>query len=257
MKIRALLRKLFKMDSKVVSTRENLILLMMAVAAWFVSFTVLLPLIFVLMISSTARKSLYEWNMQYKAEGIEALTKNLFCILRESCPQFDFRKLRFLELGHRVSHNFDEYSEQHEIDVACGNPDLFEKPDIMNKKICFCSEKDVLKNCKENTYDVIVSTFYLCSVQNPKMIVENIYRILKPGGKFAFLEHCGYPENELSHKFQRLIAPFWRIIFGCRLSHHPSRLLMYSSFHSLNFNTFYNRNRLVFYRPVIVGVCTK
>lgn len=180
MNIRALLWKVLKIDSKVVSMKENFVLLVMVLAAWFVSFTILIPLLVLMKISSTLRKSLQQWNMHYKKEGIDALTKNLFCILRDSCPQFDFRKLRILELGERCSFTFEEYSEQHEIHVANDNPDLSREIRGISKKICICSEKDVLNNCKEDTYDVIISTFFLCSAKNPKTVLANIQRILKP-----------------------------------------------------------------------------
>lgn len=188
MKIRALLWKICRLDSKVVSTKENFVLLMVVFISWFVCVTVLVPLLFVLTMSSSLRHLLYKWNMQYKSKGVDVLTKKLFCLLRDSCPQFDFRKLRILELGHKSSFNFDEYSEQHEIDVACDNIEVGDKLVEMSKTIRICTEKDVLEDCRDNAYDVVVSTFYLCSVKNPKKAVESIRRILKPVSIFCFFK---------------------------------------------------------------------
>lgn len=185
MNIRALILKVFKIDSKVVSMKENFVLLVMAIAAWFISFTVLVPLLFLMRISSTFRKSLQQWNMHFKKEGIDTLTKNLFCILRDSCPQFDFRKLRILELGARSTFSFEEYSEQHVIDVANDNSELHRELDGINKDIRICSVNDILKNAKEDTYDVIISTFFLCSVKNPEEVLADIRRILKPVSSYV------------------------------------------------------------------------
>ena len=41
----------------------------------------------------------------------------------------------------------------------------------------------------DNTFDSVVSTFTLCSIANVKQALVEIYRVMKPGGKFFFVEH--------------------------------------------------------------------
>jgi ubiquinone/menaquinone biosynthesis C-methylase UbiE len=38
-------------------------------------------------------------------------------------------------------------------------------------------------------FDVQVSTLVLCSVDNPSQVLQEIARVLKPGGRYVFLEH--------------------------------------------------------------------
>ena len=45
-----------------------------------------------------------------------------------------------------------------------------------------------------SSVDSVVCTFSLCSIPNPKKALNEIYRILKPGGKYFFCEHGISPE---------------------------------------------------------------
>jgi ubiquinone/menaquinone biosynthesis C-methylase UbiE len=42
---------------------------------------------------------------------------------------------------------------------------------------------------EDGTFDCAVSTFTLCSIEEVAQAVRELYRVLKPGGKFLFLEH--------------------------------------------------------------------
>ena len=51
----------------------------------------------------------------------------------------------------------------------------------------------------ENSFDVVVSTFVLCSVVSPEAVLREIRRVLKPGGQFICLEHVlAHNENIIS-----------------------------------------------------------
>ena len=65
--------------------------------------------------------------------------------------------------------------------------------------------------------DAVVSTLVLCTVPDPAAAVAEIRRVLRPGGRFVFLEHVragtGHP---LLRTIQRVTARPWRWIFeGC------------------------------------------
>jgi ubiquinone/menaquinone biosynthesis C-methylase UbiE len=52
----------------------------------------------------------------------------------------------------------------------------------------------------EDSVSAILSTYTLCSVQNINSALNEVYRILKPGGKYYFLEH-GLSDNPKTQKW--------------------------------------------------------
>jgi ubiquinone/menaquinone biosynthesis C-methylase UbiE len=50
---------------------------------------------------------------------------------------------------------------------------------------------------EDGTFDCAVSTFTLCSIEQVDQAVREVYRVLKPGGKFLLLEHGLSPEPKV------------------------------------------------------------
>jgi SAM-dependent methyltransferase len=68
------------------------------------------------------------------------------------------------------------------------------------------------------TFDTVVVTYTLCSVEHPARVVAELKRILKPDGKLLFLEHGRAPDASV-YKWQRRIEPLWKPIGGgCHLT---------------------------------------
>src|SRR5690606_27812534 len=68
------------------------------------------------------------------------------------------------------------------------------------------------------TFDTVVTTFTLCSVTEPRAVLAEIRRVLKPGGTALFLEHGGAPDAGVA-TWQRRIEPLWKRIGGnCHLT---------------------------------------
>ncbi|WBQ08087.1 class I SAM-dependent methyltransferase [Kribbella sp. CA-293567] len=68
--------------------------------------------------------------------------------------------------------------------------------------------------------DVVLSTAVLCSVDDVGAVLTEIRRVLRPGGRFVFLEHVAAPRESGLFRLQRAIAPITRVVDrGC----DPSR----------------------------------
>ena len=57
----------------------------------------------------------------------------------------------------------------------------------------------------DNTIDFVISTEVLCSVNSMPDTLNEIRRVLKPGGKFLFLEHVIDKKNRLRRTVQRAV----------------------------------------------------
>jgi ubiquinone/menaquinone biosynthesis C-methylase UbiE len=69
------------------------------------------------------------------------------------------------------------------------------------------------------SFDVVVSTLVLCSVPDHEAALAEIHRVLRPGGRFVYLEHIAAVENPKRHKWQRRIEPLWKRCAGdCHLT---------------------------------------
>lgn len=63
-------------------------------------------------------------------------------------------------------------------------------------------------DCADESVDAVVSTLVLCSVDDVEGSLVEIRRVLKPGGKFVFLEHVAAREGSRTRRWQHRIAPF-------------------------------------------------
>lgn len=77
----------------------------------------------------------------------------------------------------------------------------------------------------DNSFDNVVSTFTLCSIANVEQALREVYRVLKPGGGFHFLEHGLSPEPEVQ-VWQNRLTPLQKIIGdGCHFNRNIRQLV--------------------------------
>lgn len=68
----------------------------------------------------------------------------------------------------------------------------------------------------DGSLDAVVSTLVLCSVRDLPGTLREIRRVLKPGGRFIFLEHVAAPAATWLRRVQRWVRPPWRALTdGC------------------------------------------
>lgn len=90
----------------------------------------------------------------------------------------------------------------------------------------------------DNTFDYVVSTWTLCSIAGINQALQEIHRVLQPGGKFVFVEHGLSPEPQLQTWQHRLTPLQKRIADGCHLDRAIADLVR-PHFSSLSIKTVY------------------
>ncbi len=68
----------------------------------------------------------------------------------------------------------------------------------------------------DNSMDAVVSTTVLCSVHDLAQTLQEVLRVLKPGGQFVFIEHVAAPRGTRLRHLQSFVRPVWRMASdGC------------------------------------------
>ncbi len=77
-------------------------------------------------------------------------------------------------------------------------------------------------------FDYVVSTWTLCTIPDPVLALHEVGRVLKPGGRFLFLEH-GRSDDRTIAAWQDRLNPIQNVMgCGCHLNRQIDRLITQS-----------------------------
>jgi ubiquinone/menaquinone biosynthesis C-methylase UbiE len=108
----------------------------------------------------------------------------------------------------------------------------------------------------DESVDAVIGTLVLCSVRDQRRALAEILRVLKPGGKFLFIEHVAAPPGTRLRKLQMLVKPVWRRLGdGCHTDRETRAMLEKAGFASLEIEEFDTPLPVV--RPHIAGTAIK
>jgi ubiquinone/menaquinone biosynthesis C-methylase UbiE len=92
---------------------------------------------------------------------------------------------------------------------------------------------------ENDRFDCVISSWTLCSIDDVDRAVAEIYRVLKPGGRFLFIEHGLSPEPNVQKWQRRLNWLQMRLAEGCRLDRNIKAIVSTPPFSSLHVDEFY------------------
>lgn len=80
----------------------------------------------------------------------------------------------------------------------------------------------------DRQFETVVSTWTLCTIPDPVQALQEVARVLKPGGHFLFLEH-GRSEDQKISVWQDRLNPIQNVMgCGCHLNRQIDRLITQS-----------------------------
>ncbi|GFY53399.1 methyltransferase-like protein 7B [Trichonephila inaurata madagascariensis] len=84
---------------------------------------------------------------------------------------------------------------------------------------------------EDNSFDLVVTTYFHCSCDDSEAVVKEIIRVLKPGGKYICLEHLAFPEHTIGLYLQKLVYPIWYLYSnGCTLLRNYAKVIKRAGF---------------------------
>lgn len=104
--------------------------------------------------------------------------------------------------------------------------------------------------------DFVFSSLVLCSVDRPEQVLAEVRRVLRPGGRFACIEHVVAPVGSGIHGLQRMIKRPWKWVFeGCDLCRDTSSMLRSAGFAHADVRPLVLHTIFLPIRYQIVAVC--
>ena len=83
---------------------------------------------------------------------------------------------------------------------------------------------------EDNSADTVLLTYTLCTIPGWEQALQEIRRVLKPGGELIFSEHGSAPDNNV-RRWQERLNPYWKQAFGgCNLNRPITDLIERSGF---------------------------
>ena len=127
----------------------------------------------------------------------------------------------FLEIGFGTGINIKFYPKNVKkiigLDINEGMLKQFSKKKLSNRvEIQSLHQEGETLPFPDNSIAAVTSTYTLCSITDVTLSLKEIYRVLKPGGKYYFLEH-GLADNPKTQKWQHRLNPIQKI---CQKTDH-------------------------------------
>lgn len=108
----------------------------------------------------------------------------------------------------------------------------------------------------DRSIDAVVATLLLCSVSDTAHVLREFQRVLKPGGKYIFIEHVAAPRGTTLRRMQRFVRPILKFFAeGCHSDRETWNEIATAGFRDVQIEHF--RAPLPILSPHIAGVAIR
>jgi ubiquinone/menaquinone biosynthesis C-methylase UbiE len=110
----------------------------------------------------------------------------------------------------------------------------------------------------DGSFDVVVATLVFCSVADPSASLREVHRVLRPGGRYVYLEHVAAGAGTTRRKWQGRIEPIWKRVAGnCHLTRETAAAIRAAGFELERLDEASMRKAPPIVRPTIRGVAVR
>ena len=106
-------------------------------------------------------------------------------------------------------------------------------------------------------FDAALSTWTLCTIPKVDAALAEIRRVLKPGGKFHFVEHGHAPDARVARWQKRFEPPWKRVAGGCHVTRPIPELIEGAGFHMEALETYYMKGEPKIFGYTFEGIASK
>lgn len=141
-----------------------------------------------------------------------------------------------LEIGMGAGHNLPYYQrDQVErivgIDPCSTSWGLAQpRAEKLGVPIEFIEGSAELMPLPDAAFDTVLMTYSLCTIPDAQAALQEMRRVLKPGGRLVFCEHGEAPDATVA-RWQQRVNPVWRrLLGGCNLNRPITRWITDAGF---------------------------
>ena len=125
-------------------------------------------------------------------------------------------------------------------------------------RVSVCADPIESLAVPDASFDAVVSSLVLCSVAAPERALAEILRVLRPGGRFVFIEHVVAHGEPVRLRWQRRVEPIWKRVAGnCHLTRDTEAAIGAAGLRIQTLQHDHLQNPMPLIRPCIRGWARK
>lgn len=159
-----------------------------------------------------------------------------------------------LEIGFGTGLNLPHYKNITKVYALEPSQELYNFAEERIKQVSFPVEYLPISaeniSLPDRSIDSVVSTWTLCSIPDVKATLLEVKRLLKPDGKFLFIEH-GKSSNKKLAFLQNIFTPLSKLFAGnCHLNREIEKLIIDSGFYLEKIEKFSEKPLMFMYKGI-------